>query len=306
MGYHSTLARLIQALLFGVYKYQFVLYSLRFLGFLFVVGSTFFCWVWKLATSINWAGLSFHFGLLLGFFGGSLISGALFTPAFAFCFVILLCIQSCTWLDVDLAVGALGSVTSSVSVRVHVVMQDVFPAHSLRLAPSIMHVSGTSGPRVPALTTSRPSYLSYAMVCRLIIPYLDSYEVVLSTRGFHQYATDYTTCQPGIMKWYRSYVLRQRFVCDLTDQVVRTSVGNIVYPDLEFRVHRLVSIQPTSKFAVANSTATVYTDIDSVLCTYCDKTRHSAEFCWKRAKDEKLLFKRMGATAANNWGWGWG
>ena len=176
MGYHSTLARLILALLFGFYK--FVLYSLRFLGFLFVVGSTFFCGVWERATSINWAGLSFHFGLLLGFFGGSLISGALFTPAFAFCFVILLCIQSCTWLDVDVAVGSLGSVSSSVSVRVHAETQDVFPAHSLRLAPSIMHVSSTSGPRVPALTTSRPSII--LVVCDGVPP---NYPVLRQLRG---------------------------------------------------------------------------------------------------------------------------
>ena len=104
-------------------------------------------------------------------------------------------------------------------------------------------------------------------------------------RGFYQYATAYTTCQPDIMKWYQSYIQQQCFVCDLVHGVVCTFIGNIVYPALELPVHRLVSIQPTSRFAVTNAAATVYTDIDSVVCTYCSKTR-SADFCWKRSKDD--------------------
>ena len=77
-----------------------------------------------------------------------------------------------------------------------------------------------------------------------------------------------------------------------------------MYPDLDLRVHPLVSIQATSIHAVDNAAAMVCTDIDSVVCSYCENTRHSADYCWKRLKDEKKLIKRMGATAANNWGWG--
>ena len=77
------------------------------------------------------------------------------------------------------------------------------------------------------------------------------------------------------------------FVSDPVCGIVQTFVENVVYPDLELQVHRLVTIPATSRFAVASAASTVHTDIDSVLCTYCGKTHHSAEFCWKRSKDEK-------------------
>ena len=83
-------------LLFGIL--QVFLCSLQFLACLFMVGFSFSCWVWRLAHSINWADLSFRFGLLIGFIGGSLVSGALFTPTFAYCFAILLFVQSYMYL----------------------------------------------------------------------------------------------------------------------------------------------------------------------------------------------------------------
>ena len=90
-------------------------------------------------------------------------------------------------------------------------------------------------------------------------------------------------CQPNILRWYQLYSKQQCFVCNPVHGVVRTPIGNIVlvYPDLDpdLRVHRLVSIQPTSRFAVTDAAATIYTDIDSVVCAYCSKMHHTADFC---------------------------
>ena len=52
-----------------------------------------------------------------------------------------------------------------------------------------------------------------------------------------------------------------------------------------------MSIQPISIHAIDTAAAMVYMDIDSVVCSYCDKTCHSADYFWKRLRDEKKLFK---------------
>ena len=160
------------ALLCGVL--QLLLCSLKFLAFLFKVGFSFSCWVCRprLAHSINCADLSFHFGLLVGFMGGSLVLGALFTPTFTYCFATLLLVQSYIWLNYDLAFDCFGPVTASASIQEVTpdITQDVFPAICLQAIPktSVMHVHGA----IPDVL--RTSYLSYTMMCHLILPYLDA------------------------------------------------------------------------------------------------------------------------------------
>ena len=151
-----------------------------------------------------------------------------------------------------------------------------------------MYLGNAVEPQFFVPANPRPTYLSYSEICHLIVPYLDAYKIFLTMSSFFLYATAYAPCHPDVLRWYQSYLQQQCFVSDPVHGVVRTSVGNVVYSDLELQVHRLVAIPATSRFAVANAaaTCTVYTDIDSVLCTYCNKTRHSTKFCWKHAKDE--------------------
>ena len=136
------------------------------------------------------------------------------------------------------------------------------------------------------------------MMCRLVLTYFRTYEVVLTTRSFFFLCICYFLCHlsANILKWYQEYKNKEHFVCDPVCRVVRMSGGRIVYPDLDFRVHRLVKIPPgpPSICAVNHVAATVY--IDLVICSYCDKTCHSADYCWKCLHDKKKLFKRIGAT----------
>ena len=167
-----------------------------------------------------------------------------------------------------------------------------------------MPTSHSFGTQIPVYVVTNYC-LSHAMMCRLVLPFLCTYEVVLTTRSFFSYITAYDTCQSEILKWHHRYQRKERFVCDPAQRVVRTSGGSVVYPGLEFQAHHLVNIQPTSIHAVSLAVATVDTDIDSVVCSDCEKTCHYAEYCWRRLHDEGKLFKRMGTTAANNWGCCW-
>ena len=107
--------------------------------------------------------------------------------------------------------------------------------------------------------------------------------------------------------WYSGYVRSfVGFVPDLEKCVVRTSVGTVVYPDADNVVqktnitHLENSISPHPVFA-AN-----FQDLDSLVCSYCNKTKHLVINCWKKDKDLKkqLRCDRIMANASNNWGWG--
>ena len=109
--------------------------------------------------------------------------------------------------------------------------------------------------------------------------------------------------QPDILAWYEDYLKKDWFVSDPVQKLVCTSNGTVVYLDLDLHTHCLVHISPTSWFATA-VTATVDTDVNSVLCTYCNKTRHMADYCWKRIKHDqkRLKWLAVGANAAYDWG----
>ena len=57
--------------------------------------------------------------------------------------------------------------------------------------------------------------------------------------------------------------------------------GTVVYPNLDLQAHCIVVICPASQSAMTDTAATIYKDIDSVVCDYCIKTWHMADYCWK-------------------------
>ena len=153
----------------------------------------------------------------------------------------------------------------------------------------------------PVLVQRIP-YISTEMLFRLIVPYLDSYELLFTTKA----CSAYRSFTPAIFSWWRRQAATHRFIADVTNHVVRTSAGTIVHPELGsiMRVQTL-SCLPSS-LSRSSVTVATYRDIDSLTCDYCGKRRHLAHECWKRLKDEKRLFKLQsrGAHESNNWGWG--
>ena len=78
------------------------------------------------------------------------------------------------------------------------------------------------------------------------------------------------------------------------------------YPYLDMHAQSLTALTPMSIHVIADGTAAVFFDLDSISWEYCSKSWHTAQYSYKRDKDEKKLLKVMniGVTAANNWGWG--
>ena len=110
-----------------------------------------------------------------------------------------------------------------------------------------------------------PDWFPHFDKCWLILPFLDSFEVILTTLGFYNFR-NYT---PQISAWYCSYAsFFLGFVPGVAKRAVRTSAGAIVYPDAD-NVMRTTSILhlPNTisehKFYAANCH-----DLDSLLWTY--------------------------------------
>jgi len=246
--------------------------------------------------------------MLLGILGGSLASRALYTPLFILFFAAVLFLESSKWWG-DLFIGSFPPVCAGAVTQVvtpEVTQQDDVPVALLGATPTTVILVPAATPvqvSVPvSLRSSSPPYFSHEMMCSLVLPYLDSFEVVLTTTAFFKYVN----CTPAVSAWYRRY-LRSHvgFVADVANRVVRTSAGAVVHPELGnvMRVQTLTSL-PSS---LSHSTITVatYRDLDSLACDYCGKRRHLAPQCWKRLQDEKRKFRRSrGASATNSWGWG--
>ena len=67
--------------------------------------------------------------------------------------------------------------------------QDVFPVMSFNTVISSDFVIPTLAPvalqsSVPVMLKQSPVYLTHLMMCKMVLPYLDSFEVVLTTTGF--------------------------------------------------------------------------------------------------------------------------
>ena len=282
------------------------------MAFLCVVGFSFLCWVlsllrWvlRLVLFISGSWADFRLGMLLGILGGSLASRALYTPHSVLFFAAVLFLKSSKWWR-DLFVGSFWPVCAGAVTQVvtpEATQQDDIPV-VLSRATTVIHSPAAASVQVsvPVSLRSPPPYFSHEMMCSLVLPYLDSFEVVLTTTAFFKYVN----CTPAVSAWYRRY-LRSHvgFVADVANRVVRTSAGAVVHPELGnvMRVQTLTSL-PSS---LSHSTITVatYRDLDSLACDYCGKRRHLAPQCWKRLQDEKRKFRRSrGASATNSWGWG--
>ena len=57
-------------------------------------------------------------------------------------------------------------------------------------------------------------YLSVCMMVRLVVPFLDSYEIIFTTRSFFHFAITWDTCQLDILAWYEHYLKKDGFVSE--------------------------------------------------------------------------------------------
>ena len=149
-------------------------------------------------------------------------------------------------------------------------------------------------------------WLSADQVFHLVVLlFLDSYEVLFTNVKLSKYLT----YNQRIVAWYEQHKRLQaqgRFVPDPAMSTVRTSRGNVVYPDPgSVMLVQHTSLYPTRLVdGAATFSAASHRDLDSLFCTYCNKRRHEAVSCYKKWKDEKKALKHLGAQPSNNWGWG--
>ena len=76
----------------------------------------------------------------------------------------------------------------------------------------------------------RSSYLPIVLVVRCILPFLDAFEVLYTTRSLYAYWSH----TPHILAWHKAYIRKQLsgFVPDTVRRTVRTSAGRMGYADL--------------------------------------------------------------------------
>ena len=176
-------------------------------------------------------------------------------------------------------------------------------------ASVVMPISGPStypSPVAPVLSAAVRSYFPVVFLVHYVLPFLDSFEILYTTRSMYAYRSH----TPRILAWHEAYIRTQcsGFVPDPARRVVRTSAGTMVYPDVGtvMRPSFLTVIPESITSSRSPAMASVYRDVDSLVCTFCGKRRHEAVNCHKKQKRDKQLAKRssLGASAANKWGWG--
>ena len=153
-----------------------------------------------LLISGSWA--DFRLGMLLGILGGSLASRALYTPLSILFFAAVLFLRSSKWWR-DLFVGSFWPVCAGAVTQVvtpEATQQDDIPV-VLSRATTVIHSPAAASVQVsvPVSLRSPPPYFSHEMMCSLVLPYLDSFEVVLTTTAFFKYVN----CTPAVSAWYR-------------------------------------------------------------------------------------------------------
>ena len=275
-------------------------------------------------------GYLFPLGLVLGFSGGSLLSGSLcvLDPVVHFGVLLLgsfyLLVKSYCGMEKPPALATLVTFSDAV-VQVQSIPAPPSPFLQvpvpLRLPPRLL----MQCPMIPARPSNlaivspplysapvqpprpRPAALPVVLVVRCVLPFLDAYHVLYTTKLFYTYRTFSKT----ILAWHHAYIttLQQGFVPDPVRRTVRTSVGGIVYPDLEsvMRSSSLRQLPATSKYSPSPPTGVVYRDIDSIVCTFCGHRRHDEQNCHRKEKMMKKIAQRppLGASADNQWGWGY-
>jgi len=161
---------------------------------------------------------------------------------------------------------------------------------------------------VPSPTSVRPpiqsrlSSMTTAMVFRLVVPYLDSYEILFTTKC----ASTFISSTPAVFNWWLQQARANRFVADVSANVLRTSNGILVRPDPGSVMEIQTLVQFESSTSSSPVSAARFTDLDHLVCSYCGKKRHGFEFCWKwqKLQEKRLRRLKIGAQAHNNWGWG--
>ena len=151
----------------------------------------------------------------------------------------------------------------------------------------------------------RERYLPVVMGVCCILPFLDSFEVLCTTRAVDGYRSH----TAHIFAWHRAYMqkLHSGFVPDPVHKTVCTSTGRMIYPDLGtvMCLSFLTVLSVTNTSSNSPAMASVYRDIDSLVCILCGNSRHEKANCHKKQKKEKKLPKHafLGASAANQWVW---
>ena len=254
---------------------------------------------WRLVLS-PWVDRSFILGLTFGFFGGSLVSRALYTPdvGLAFGFLGGSLISGALYTpDLCYAVSAiLLSIAiwcSGSTVGTSLQPCDILDVGSTRAKQDVIPVmlpQVTPNPLIPLVTNvvvcvavdPRPArlfYLSHLDMCWLVLPFLDSFEAVLTTSGFYNFRHH----TPQISEWYRGYVKSfVGFVPDIGTIVVRTSAGTVVYPEADniMRATNLVHLKKTKTSESRSSVITLQpmrktTGAGAFLDCLLDCLRHS-------------------------------
>jgi len=144
--------------------------------------------------------------------------------------------------------------------------------------------------------------MTTAMVFQLVVPYLDSYEILFTTKC----ASTFIFSTPTVFNWWLQQARANRFVADVSANVLRTSNGTLVRPDpgSVMEVQTLVQFESSTSSSLVS--AARFTDLENLTCSYCGKKKHGVDFCWKwqKAQAKRLRRLKIGAQAHNNWGWG--
>ena len=117
-----------------------------------------------------------------------------------------------------------------------------FPARSLpQKSISLPHTPVVLLPRPPLLPLKPRPILPILLMLRCVIPFLDSYEVIYTTKSFYAQRT-FTA---AIFDWHVTYIrrLHSGFVPDPLTRTVRTSTGRTVCPD-----PGTINYEPASSF----------------------------------------------------------
>ena len=169
-------------------------------------------------------------------------------------------------------------------------------------SPVFTHVMPVTPILVPELV---PWISVHQLFHQIVLVFLDSYEVLSTNVKLSRYLA----YDQRIVAWHQQYKrlqARGHFVPDPAMSTVRTSRGEVVYPDPgSVMLVQHTSLYPTRLVdGTATFSAASHRDLDSLYCTYCNKRRHEVVSCYKKWKDEKKAFKHLGAQPSNNWGWG--
>ena len=123
-----------------------------------------------------------------------------------------------------------------------------------------------SGCVLPQDVRRRPQpKMTTAMVFRLIVPYLDSYEILFTTKC----ASAFISSTPAILDWWLRQATANRFVVDVWACVLRTSNCTLVRHDPVAVMEVQSTVQFQSSTSLSLVSAAHFTDLENLTCSYC-------------------------------------